>query len=374
MKRNRTTKQTSKIKRKRTTKQTPKRKRTSKRLRGGDKPSGSEPKCSLSINPINTMTTEKLMTDKDCVLLISIHGGIGPDLEKMESNGDMEEKLDSWDPTIDLGTLDISDDVIVNKLNIVGPHVSNFTAFSGEPREYAYELGKLMGFTCQGPYKGFKTWFKSNPTGAKANIKPKLKTMKELNLEEFKNQVKLLRRETLINNSSNEYNKQDEDLFTDMADGERDKYRELVVEFRKYVDQAESAYRIYEIKSNTKTINKYYFLGSNQVEKNRTTCCDYEMDIMMFDDKGNGTSIIDDMMDKGYSKAYFKSSTFKTTLEQIINYTHNVLGKTNIKMIDATCNNIKSYNYSEVDDDTIREKLMKQMEEIKTKSISFGGK
>ena len=34
----------------------------------------------------------------------------------------------------------------------------------------------------------------------------------------------------------------------------------------------------------------------------------------------------------------------------------------------------KSYNYSELDDDTIREKLMKQMEEIKTKSISFGGK
>ena len=63
---------------------------------------------------------------------------------------------------------------------------------------------------------------------------------------------------------------------------------------------------------------------------NLTTSFVY-VDVIIFDDKGNGTSILDDMMKKGYSDAESaKDSTFKTTLEKIINYIHIELGKTNI--------------------------------------------
>ena len=365
-------KQTSKRRRTPKRKRTLKRKRTPKRLRGGDKLSGSESECSLDMNPMNTtdkkITTDKKMTDKDCVLLITIHGGISPDLEKIDPKDNKYKTIDTdWDPTIDIGTLDISDKVTVNKLNIVGPHVSNFTS-AKIMRKYADSLGGLMGFTCKGPY-----WFKSNPTGAKANIKPKLDTMNEFNLEDFKNQVKHLH--------PRERHWNDIHWWTRFRLGHKLSLNAQDA-LHEYLEQSESAYRMYDINSETETINKSFFLSSDVVKKNRTTCCDYHFDMMIFDDKGNGTSIIDGMMkdkDKRYSDAELaKDDTFKTTLEKIINYTHEVLGKTNIKMIDATCNNIsgfndKKYKTSEEYHKNERNRI-DQRETIKNDGIAFGGK
>ena len=366
-KRRRTPKRTPKRKRTLKRKRTPKRKRTTKRtpkrLRGGDKLSGSESECSLNMNPMNT--TGQKMTDKDCVLLITTHGGIAPDLEKIDPKDNKYETIDTdWDPTIDLGTLDISPEVKVNKLNIVGPHVSNFTS-KATTQTYANTLGTLMGFKCKGPY-----WFKSNPTGAKANIKPKLDTMNEFNLEDFKNRVKHFQ--------PRERHWNDIHWWTRFRLGHQLSLKNQE-SLHEYLDQAESAHRLYDIDSETETINKIFFLSSDVVKKNQTTCCDYNWDIIMFDDKGNGTSIIDDMMEKGYSDAELaKDSTFKTTLEKLINYTHIELGKTNIKMIDATCNNISGFNDEKYK--TNEEygenywKRINQRETIKNDGIAFGGK
>jgi len=366
-KRRRTPKRTPKRKRTLKRKRTPKRKRTTKRtpkrLRGGDKLSGSESECSLNMNPMNT--TGQKMTDKDCVLLITIHGGISPDLEKIDPKDNKYKTIDTdWDPTIDIGTLDISDEVKVNKLNIAGPHVSNFTS-AEIMRKYADSLGELMGFTCKGPY-----WFKSNPTGAKVNIKPKLDTMNEFNLEDFKNRVKQFQ--------PRERHWNDIHWWTRFRLGHKLSLKTQDA-LHEYLEQAESAYRMYDINSETETINKSFFLSSDVVKKNRTTCCDYHWDMMIFDDKGNGTSIIDDMMEKGYSDAELaKDSTFKTTLEKIINYTHIELGKTNIKMIDATCNNISGFNdekYKTSEEYHKNESnRLKQRETIKDLNLAYGGK
>lgn len=363
MKRKRTTKQTSKRKRKRTEKRKRTTKRTPKRLRGGDKLIGSESECSLNMNPMNT--TGQKMTDKDCVLLISTHGGIAPDLEKIDPKDNKYKTIDTdWDPTIDVGTLNISGEVKVNKLNIVGPHVENFMS-QATAQTYADSLGELMGFTCKGPY-----WFKSNPTGAKANIKPKLDTMNEFNLEDFKNRVKHFQ--------PRERHWNDIHWWTRFRLGHKLSLKNQE-SLHEYLDQAESAHRLYDIDSETETINKIFFLSSDVVKKNRTTCCDYNWDIIMFDDKGNGTSIIDDMMEKGYSDAELaKDSTFKTTLEKIINYTHIELGKTNIKMIDATCSNISGFNDEKYKTSEEYNKIywnrMKQRETIKDLNLAYGGK
>ena len=364
--RKRTSKRKRTPKRKRTSKRkrTPKRKRTSKRLRGGgpDKPK-SESECSINMNPMNT--TDKKMTDKDCVLLISIHGGINPDLEKIDPKDNKYKTIDTdWDPTIDVGTLNISDEVKVNKLNITAPNVANVTS-AETMRKYADTLGELMGFKCKGPY-----WFKSNPKGPNANIKPKLDTMNEIDLEGFKNQVKLLQpRERGWNDIA---------LWKRIVFTYRLSYKEQTM-LSDFLKEAESAYRLYEINSETKTLNKSFYLSSDDVKKNRTTCCNYMWDVIIFDDKGNGTSILDDMMKKGYSDAESaKDSTFKTTLEKIINYIHIELGKTNIKMIDGSCNVISGFNddkYETVDDMIkIYYNRFHQGEKVKRENIAYGGK
>ena len=311
------------------------------------------------------ITTDKKMTDKDCVLLISTHGGISPDLEKIDPKDNKYKTIDTdWDPTIDIGTLDISREVTVNKLNITAPHVANLTS-AKLMRKYADKLGELMGFKCKGPY-----WFKSNPTGANANIKPKLDTMNEFNLEYFKNQVKLLQPRERHWNDMTWWNK--------FRLGHKFNARERFL-LHDYLKEAESAYRLYEINSETKTINKSFYLSSDDVKKTLTTCCNYMWDVIIFDDKGNGTSILDDMMKKGYSDAELaKDSTFKTTLEKIINYTHEVLGKTNIKMIDATCNVISGFNDDKYETNAEYHKnyweRIKQGQTIKSKNFAYGGK
>ena len=368
LKQKRTMKQTSKRKRMRTTKRMPKRKRTTKRMPPRKRTSkrlcgGSDPECSLNMNPMNT--TGQKMTDKDCVLLIAIHGSISPDLEKIDPKDNKYKTIDTdWDPTIDVGTLNISAEVEVQKLNITAPNVANF--ISPElMRKYADKLGELMGFKCKGPY-----WFKSNPKGANANIKPKLDTMNEIDLEDFKNQVKLLQRLPRDWNDIHWWSR------FRLSHRFNARQRFLLHEFLK---EAESAYRLSKINSKTKTINKMFSLSSDDVKKNRTTCCNYELDVIIFDDKGNGTSILDDMMKKGYSDAELaKDSTFKTTLEKIINYTHIELGKTNIKMIDASCNVISGFNdekYETMEEySKIHYNRFHQGKMIERDNIAYGGK
>ena len=111
-------------------------------------------------------------------------------------------------------------------------------------RKYADTLGELMGFKCKGPY-----WFKSNPKGANANIKPKLDTMNEIDLEGFKNQVKLLQ--------PRERNWNDIALWKRIVFTYRLSYKEKTM-LSDFLKEAESAYRIYEINSETKTLNKSF--------------------------------------------------------------------------------------------------------------------